>query len=119
MPPPLVLCAGKVIELQNGGSSYSDQRFCVTYPGPFERYISDNYSCSGNVLKSFRAFFWQQRKICCRGAGVVMRTDCRTCSGLPILKSKESISVEKIAMFEFGRRLHRKVGRLDALQDAA
>jgi uncharacterized membrane protein len=35
----------------------SDQRFCVTYPGPFERIISSSYNCSGNVLKSFTGYF--------------------------------------------------------------
>ena len=35
----------------------SDQRFCVTYPGPFERIISPQYSCSGNVLKSFAGYY--------------------------------------------------------------
>jgi uncharacterized membrane protein len=35
----------------------SDQRFCVTYPGPFERIISASYHCSGNVLKSFHGYF--------------------------------------------------------------
>ena len=35
----------------------SDQRFCVTYPGPFERIISASYSCSGNILKSFTGYF--------------------------------------------------------------
>ena len=34
-----------------------DQRFCVSYPGPFERFISSSYSCSGNVLKSFTGYF--------------------------------------------------------------
>jgi uncharacterized membrane protein len=35
----------------------SDQRFCVTYPGPFERIISSSYNCSGSVLKSFTGYF--------------------------------------------------------------
>jgi uncharacterized membrane protein len=37
----------------------SDQRFCVTYPGPFERTISPSYSCSGEILKSFTGYFVQ------------------------------------------------------------
>jgi uncharacterized membrane protein len=35
----------------------NDTRFCVTYPGPFERIISPSYTCSGDVLKSFTAYF--------------------------------------------------------------
>jgi uncharacterized membrane protein len=34
-----------------------DQRFCVTYPGPFERIISSSYHCSGIYLKSFTGYF--------------------------------------------------------------
>jgi uncharacterized membrane protein len=35
----------------------SDTRFCVTYPGPFERVITPSYTCDGNILKSFTAYF--------------------------------------------------------------
>jgi len=32
-------------------------RFCVNYPGPFNRYISDDYTCSGANLKSFIGYY--------------------------------------------------------------
>jgi uncharacterized membrane protein len=35
----------------------NNRRFCVTYPGPFERYISDDYNCGGFNLKQFKSFF--------------------------------------------------------------
>jgi uncharacterized membrane protein len=37
--------------------SGNDQRFCVNYPGPFDRYISDNYNCSGSFLKGFTGYY--------------------------------------------------------------
>jgi uncharacterized membrane protein len=36
--------------------SGTDARFCITYPGPFNRYISDSYNCSSDLLKGFKAF---------------------------------------------------------------
>ena len=44
-------------EADNGEWKGTDRRFCVTYPGPFERYISDDYQCGGVNLKSFKGFF--------------------------------------------------------------
>jgi uncharacterized membrane protein len=35
----------------------NDQRFCVTYPGPFDRIISDDYRCGGANLKGFKGYF--------------------------------------------------------------
>jgi len=35
----------------------NSERFCVTYPGPFERTISAEYNCSGSILKSFSGFY--------------------------------------------------------------
>jgi uncharacterized membrane protein len=35
----------------------NSQRFCVNYPGPFNRYISDAYNCSGVFLKSFNGYY--------------------------------------------------------------
>jgi uncharacterized membrane protein len=37
--------------------SGNSQRFCVQYPGPFARYISDDFNCSGNLLKSFAGYY--------------------------------------------------------------
>jgi uncharacterized membrane protein len=33
------------------------QRFCVQYPGPFDRYISDDFKCGGDLLKSFFGYY--------------------------------------------------------------
>jgi uncharacterized membrane protein len=35
----------------------NDSRFCVAYPGPFERVISASYTCDGYFLKSFTGYF--------------------------------------------------------------
>jgi uncharacterized membrane protein len=35
----------------------NDRRFCVHYPGPFERIISPSYTCGPDRLKSFSGFF--------------------------------------------------------------
>jgi uncharacterized membrane protein len=37
----------------------NDQRFCVAYPGPYQRYISDDYQCSGELLKGFTGYYVQ------------------------------------------------------------
>jgi uncharacterized membrane protein len=34
-----------------------DKRFCVHYPGPFERLISPSYTCGPDRLKSFSGFY--------------------------------------------------------------
>jgi uncharacterized membrane protein len=36
--------------------SSTDARFCVAYPGPFNRFISDSYNCSSDLLKGFKGF---------------------------------------------------------------
>jgi uncharacterized membrane protein len=37
----------------------ADKRFCVAYPGPFERFISGDHICFLDLLKGFTAYFIQ------------------------------------------------------------